>query len=228
MQAPLPARGGMESKSDEAMNSLSSGFFLSLFDRVPTWAVLVPIFVCSIVLLAVVIERLVFFRKINLDYRLLIRNIAFLPGSRKGKHDEASSVLAPYSGPLVDMMRGIIDTRNSMENRELVIRDISERTIIQIERYAGIVATIATVSTMLGLFGTITGMMKSFSSLSQFGQGAQELLARGIAEALITTALGLTVAIPAIMFYNYLVSRIDYYVKEVEFIANSLNDIMKK
>lgn len=209
------------------MDSLSGSFFLSLFDRVPTWAVLAPIFICSVVFLGVVIERLVFFRRINLDYRLIIRNIASLLGARKAKRDEASLFLMSYSGPLVDMMRGILDSAGTTENRELVIRDVSERTILRIEKHAGIVATIATVSTMLGLFGTITGMMKSFSSLSQYGQGAQELLARGIAEALITTALGLTVAIPALLFYNYMVSRIDYFVKEVEFIANSFDDMLK-
>ena len=209
------------------MDSLSGGFFLSLFDRVPTWAVLAPIFICSVVFIAVVIERVVFFRRINLDYRLLIRNIASFLGVRKAKRDEASLFLASYSGPLVEMMRGILDAAGTSENRELVIRDISERTILRVEKHAGVIATIATISTMLGLFGTITGMMKSFSSLSQYGQGAQELLARGIAEALITTALGLTVAIPALLFYNYMVSRIDYFVKEVEFIANSLNELLK-
>jgi biopolymer transport protein ExbB len=80
---------------------------------------------------------------------------------------------------------------------------------------------------MLGLLGTVTGMMKSFSSLSKMGPSARDMLAQGITEALITTALGLLVAIPAIIFYNYMVSQIERFVREVEYISNYLNDLWK-
>ena len=105
---------------------------------------------------------------------------------------------------------------------EQLIMDESENTIRVIEKYGGIISTVATVSPMLGLLGTVTGMMKSFSSLAKQGTSAQEMLAQGITEALITTALGLLVAIPSMIFYNYMVSKVEFYINEVEYIANSL------
>ena len=66
---------------------------------------------------------------------------------------------------------------------------------------------------------------RSFSALTKSGQFAHDLLARGIAEALVTTALGLLVAIPSWIFYNYMVSRVDHYVKETEFVADTLSEL---
>ena len=81
---------------------------------------------------------------------------------------------------------------------------------------------LAAVAPLLGLLGTVTGMMKSFSGLARSGPMAHDLLAHGISEALITTAFGLLVAIPSLIFYNYLVVRIEHYIKDVENVANDL------
>ncbi|MFA5519881.1 MAG: MotA/TolQ/ExbB proton channel family protein, partial [Spirochaetota bacterium] len=105
-------------------------------------------------------------------------------------------------------------------DKELAIRDHSEKTVRLIERYGGVISTIASIAPMLGLLGTVTGMMKSFSALADLGTSVQNQLARGITEALVTTALGLCVAIPAVIFYNYMVTRIEILVRDVEIIAN--------
>ncbi|HOF34357.1 MAG TPA: MotA/TolQ/ExbB proton channel family protein, partial [Spirochaetota bacterium] len=99
---------------------------------------------------------------------------------------------------------------------------VAEKTQRKIERYIAVVSTIATISPMFGLLGTITGMMKSFGALSKSGASSQELLAAGIAEALLTTAFGLIVAIPALIFHNYLISKSSALVKELEINANRL------
>ncbi|MFW6364904.1 MAG: MotA/TolQ/ExbB proton channel family protein [Spirochaetota bacterium] len=101
------------------------------------------------------------------------------------------------------------------------------RLISRIERYSGAVSTIATVSPMFGLLGTVTGMMKSFSALSAIDVEAQNMLAYGIAEALVTTATGLVVAIPAVIFYNYMVTKSGFLIKQLEIILNSVHDAVR-
>jgi biopolymer transport protein ExbB len=192
-------------------------FFISIFDSIPLWVMLAPIFLCSIILLAVVIERSFFYRKIDVDYTVILESV--IANIRGNNIAEAKICCHDKKGPFFSLITGII-SRWDASDRELAIRDYSERTIRLIEKYGGAVSTIASVAPMLGLLGTVTGMMKSFSALAEHGASVQNHLARGITEALITTALGLCVAIPAVIFYNYMVSRIEIFVRDVEIIAN--------
>lgn len=192
-------------------------FFISIFDSIPLWVMLAPIFLCSVILLAVVVERSFFYRKIDVDYTVILENV--IASIREKKIKEAEMCCCDKKGPFFSLITGII-SRWDAADRELAIRDYSERTIRLIEKYGGAVSTIASVAPMLGLLGTVTGMMKSFSALAEHGASVQNHLARGITEALITTALGLCVAIPAVIFYNYMVSRIEIFVRDVEIIAN--------
>ncbi len=204
---------------------MTTNFIISIFDSIPIWVMILPILLCSVLLLAIVIERTLFFRNINIDYRLLVNSV--LDSIRSKKIETARNLCSGYRGPLVEILTTVLDKWKSAEDRELLISDASEKSIRKVERFGAAVSTIATISPMLGLLGTVTGMMKSFSSLSRLGPSARDLLAQGITEALITTALGLMVAIPSIIFYNYMVSKIEYYVREVEFIANNLNEAPK-
>ncbi len=202
---------------------MSSGVIISLFDSIPLWVMILPILVCSVIAIAIIIERLIFFKRINYDYRLIVANKLSLVEEKK--IDEARALSKRYGGPIVNIIDVVIDSLESKHSRERIIMESSKEAVRAIEKYIGTISTVATISPMLGLLGTVTGMMKSFSGLSRIGQAAHDLLAYGIAEALITTAMGLLVAIPSLIFYNYMVSRVEYYVKEVEYIANTLMEI---
>jgi biopolymer transport protein ExbB len=202
---------------------MDSGVIISLFDSIPLWVMILPILVCSVIAIAVIIERSIFFKKINYDYRLIVANNLRLVEEKK--IDEVRALNRRYSGPIVGMIEVVMDRLESKNLRERIIMESSEEAIRIIEKYIGTISTVATISPMLGLLGTVTGMMKSFSGLSKIGQAAHDLLAYGIAEALITTAMGLLVAIPSLIFYNYMVSKVDYYIKEVEYVANTLSEI---
>ena len=202
---------------------MDSGVIISLFDSIPLWVMILPILICSVIAIAVIIERSIFFRKINYDYRLIVANNLRLVEEKK--IDEARAMNRRYGGPIVGIVDLVVNRLESENLRERIIMESSEEAIRAIEKYVGTISTVATISPMLGLLGTVTGMMKSFSGLSKIGQAAHDLLAYGIAEALITTAMGLLVAIPSLIFYNYMVSRVDYYIKEVEYVANTLSEI---
>lgn len=204
---------------------MTGQFIISVFDSIPTWVMLLPIFICSVAVLAVFIERMIFFYGINIDYRLLMASIS--AKLREAQPESALALCAPYKGPLVEMIRQMIASAKDEGDSELTMRNIAEKAVRSVERFGTLIATIGTVAPMFGLLGTVTGMMKSFSSLSDFGRSSHDLLAQGITEALITTALGLTVAIPAIIFYNYLVSKVEVFTKEAEYIANIFIELEK-
>lgn len=201
---------------------MNTNIYLSIFDAVPTWLMLAPIFLCSIAGVAIIIERTVFFRRISHDYRLVVSGC--LESARAGKIQEARALVARYPGPISEVIDGFLAVFPGNAGPR-IIADLSSGAIRKIERHLGTLSTIATISPMFGLLGTVTGMMKSFSGLTKEGQFAHDLLARGIAEALITTALGLIVAIPAWIFYNYMVSRVDAFVKDLEHVANALAEL---
>ena len=199
----------------------SDNYWISIFEAIPTWVMLLPIFICSIIGTAAIIERILFYNRINTDYAMHINNVA---KEYSNNIQQALLQCKKVPGPISELIYNTLAFPASMKERERVITENVYLTQKKIEKHVGIIATIATISPMFGLLGTVTGMMKSFSALSRVGNVAQDLLAYGIAEALITTALGLLVAIPAWIFYNYLVSRVERYAKDLEYVANALLD----
>ena len=198
---------------------MQSGTIIGIFDSIPLWVMLIPIVICSILSLAVIIERMIFYSRIKCDYTQVVESVrAYCSGSKTG---DAKRVCGNYSGPIIEMLARVVNGISENESRQRIISDYSDRAIRNVEKNIGVIATVATIAPMFGLLGTVTGMMKSFSGLSRVGPMAHDLLAYGIAEALITTAFGLLVAIPSWIFYNYLVSRAEFFVKEIEYVANS-------
>ncbi len=96
------------------------------------------------------------------------------------------------------------------------IEDVGRHVVHELERYLNSLGTIASITPLLGLLGTVIGMIKVFSVITTQGVGDPGVLAGGISEALITTAAGLTVAIPTLMFYRYFRGRVDELVVTME------------
>ncbi len=201
---------------------MHSGTLIGVFDAVPTWVMLLPIFICSVIAVAAIVERIIFYRRINADYALLLSSVH--KECSANNIPQALMLLKKVPGPISELVYNALTFASTHKEREGLIAEHIYAAQKAIEKHVGIIATIATIAPMFGLLGTVTGMMKSFSALSKVGNVAQDLLAYGIAEALITTALGLLVAIPSWIFYNYLVSRVERYTKDLEYVANALLD----
>lgn len=196
---------------------------IDFFTSFPMWVTIVPIILCSVISAGVIIERFVFFRKINQDYRALVKSVVKM--IKEGSREEASALCDSYPGPISMIVKDAAKPGIGREERESEIMSSSRIAVNEIEKHVGIIATIATVSPLLGLFGTVTGLLKSFVALYRGGPDASALLSYGVAEALLTTILGLLVAIPSWILYNFMVSRVEMYVREVEFIANSMTQL---
>jgi len=193
---------------------------IAFFTAVPIWATMAPIIACSIISVAIIIQRFVFYKKIDYNYRLIMDNIS--DSIHKKNINAAYAQIEGFDGPVITHIREILNGMKSKRDRHVTSLSSSRAAIAAIERFVAVIATIATISPMLGFLGTVTGMLKGFTALYRMSAGtkATTLLAHGVAETLITTILGLIVAIPAWAFYNYMVRQVEHYINEVEYISN--------
>lgn len=188
--------------------------------------IMVPIFICGVVTLAIIIERLIFLKNSRIDSEIFIREIEELLQKRKIK--QAIEICEKTNKPVPNIIKaGLLKSDRTIEEIKEAINDSANHQIPVIEKYLGVLATIATVAPLLGLLGTVTGMIKAFMVIeAKEGLVHPGELARGIWEALITTVGGLVVAIPAYLSYNYFVTRVNNLVLEMEKSATRLIDII--
>lgn len=176
----------------------------------------------SAVGVAIIIERLVYFRKIRVDEeKLFLRIKASL---EKGHFDEALAICDQNVSPLSGLMRVGIEHREYPETvQKEVLKDAAAQEVPRLEKNVSALGTIAHIAPLLGLLGTVTGTMKAFGVLGRFGSVADpSVLARGVSEALITTVGGIVVAVPAVIFYNYLVTKVNLILVQMENQVNAL------
>jgi biopolymer transport protein ExbB len=178
------------------------------------WLML-PIIACSVVAAAIILERLWTLQ----PNRVLPTDLtAEVWKWVKNEQLDPQHIQALHQGsPLGQVLAAGLLKRD--ESREIVkesIEDTGRHVVHELERYLNPLGTIAAISPLLGLLGTVIGMVKVFAAITASGVGNPSVLAGGISEALITTAAGLTVAIPSLMGYRYLRGRIDGLVVRME------------
>jgi biopolymer transport protein ExbB len=187
------------------------------------------IIVCSVIALTVVIERLWHLRRAMIDTESFMEKIA--ETLRRNKIMESIDRCNATPGPIAHILKaGILKhDRSKLEIRE-AIEDAGIHEVPRLEKNLGVLATIAHISPLLGLLGTVTGMVRSFQVIEQQAIALMPVnpgdLAGGIWEALITTVAGLAVAIPTYVAYNFLVSKVDGFVLEMEKSATDLVNIL--
>lgn len=185
--------------------------------------IMVLIILLSIVAGVIIIERLLFFRRIRIDEEKFIDRLK--SAIQKSHFDEALDICENNSTPLSNLMKVGIKHRSygKSEIKESILA-AANLEVPQLERYLTSLGTIAHISPLLGLLGTVTGNIKAFGVLGQMGSVADpSLLATGISEALLTTAAGIIVSIPAVAFYNYLVGKANNTITGLE---NRVNDMV--
>jgi len=170
----------------------------------------------SILGVGIIIERLLYFRLNQADEEKILARLR--SSLEKGYYDEALSICESSPSVISKLMKiGIEHRQYSPQIIKERITDAANLEIPRMERNISTLGTIAHISPLLGLLGTVTGNIQAFGLLGNFGVGADPaLLAQGIAEALVTTAAGIVVSIPAIVFYNYLVSRVNHTIIGLE------------
>ncbi len=193
--------------------------------------VMYVIILCSILALAVVLERVYNLHRARIDTKDFMSRVAAT--LKRNKIMEAIDMCNSTPGPIAQIMRaGILKhDRPRSEIRE-AIEDAGVHEVPRLEKNLGVLATIAHIAPLLGLLGTVTGMVRAFQVIQEKATSLYPVnpgdLAGGIWEALITTVAGLSVAIPTFVAYNYLVSRVDGFVLDMEKSATDLLNILTR
>ncbi len=186
----------------------------------PIW----PLLVASVIAVALIIERAITLRRANILPPTLLEQVVSVY-RRQGVSEEVLDRLANDS-PLGSVLAaGLRNHRSSRYVMKEAIEEAGRGVAHQLERFLTTLGTIATAAPLLGLFGTVIGMIEIFGSQTPTGTNPQQL-AHGISIALYNTAFGIAVAIPALIFYRHYRNKVDTYVVEMEEQASKLVDIV--
>ncbi|WJW76778.1 MotA/TolQ/ExbB proton channel family protein [Thiohalobacter sp. IOR34] len=178
------------------------------------WLML-PILACSVVALAIIGERMWMLRVRRVLPRHLVAQIWTWVRNRELDNVKLQTLRA--GSPLGRILAaGLVNVRHDREIMKEAIEDTGRHVVLELERYLNSLGTIAAITPLLGLLGTVIGMIKVFTAITTQGVGNPGVLAGGISEALITTATGLSVAIPSLMFYRYFRGKVDMLVVRME------------
>lgn len=183
-----------------------------------------PILICSIISFTIIIERLIFFSTNKINITLIHKVLELILNK---EFEKAKKILQNTNEIIKTIFTKSIEEINS-PNFEDTVEDLAEQQISKLERFLPLLAAIASISTLLGFTGTVVGMIKAFESIAQAGYASPQVVAKGIAEALITTAAGLIVAIPTIAFYHYFNYRVDRYTIQVGHFIQELIKLKNK
>lgn len=185
-----------------------------------------PIMMCSVIGLAIVIERFFVLRRADIDTREfmdVMRQVL-----RQNRIREAIEICDETEAPVARILKaGILKHDRSKDDIREAIEEAGRFEIPRLERHLSALATCSTIAPLLGLLGTVQGMIKAFSQIqNKRGQVNPSDLAEGIGNALITTAAGLTVAIPILVVHNYFITRVDNMVLEMELSSSELIELL--
>jgi len=189
---------------------------------------LYTLLMCSIISITIIIFKIFEFKKKGkIDARSFMKAIKI-----KIQNEPISFALAycdKINTPVSNVVKvGLVkyaDT-SSTNVEETMNREVLIETI-KLEKYTTIVGTIGSVAVYIGLFGTVLGIIRSFHDISRVGSGGISVVIGGVSEALIATAAGLCVAIPAVAAYNFFMKRIDNFVVEMEYAVSALEELIK-
>jgi len=186
-----------------------------------------PILLCSILGLTVIIDRYIVLRKTKINipaFTVRIRGLI-----KKKDISGAISHCMEEKSPVANIIRkGLKKYRLGHERVKEAIENAGRQEISKLEKGLSVLATIAGIAPLLGFLGTVTGMIQAFMRIEDLAGSANPSdLAGGIWEALITTAFGLIVGIPALAFYNYFLSAVKKIVGNMETVANDVVDVMQ-
>ncbi len=186
---------------------------------------MVPILLCSVAVIAIVVERYWTLNPNKIAPKAQLGQVwAWIRDNELDSERLKQLRRTSQLGRI--LAAGLSNSRQGRDVMKDSIEEAANQVVHELERFLGMLGTIAAIAPLLGLLGTVVGMIKVFNALNLEGGGNAAVLAGGISEALITTAAGLTVAIPAMIFHRLFVRRVDSLVVTMEQEAVKLVDAL--
>lgn len=184
-----------------------------------------PIILCSIIAMAIIGERFWSLREMKIVPKNLVAKV--WQWQKVGHLDKKRIQDLRKSSPLgMVLAAGLVNRNHSREIMKESIEETGRHVAHDLERFLNTLGTIASISPLLGLLGTVIGMIKVFTVITSLGVGDPSILSEGISEALITTAAGLSVAIPSLMFHRFFRGKIDGLIITMEQEALKMVEVM--
>jgi len=181
---------------------------------------------CSLLSITILLERVLYYRRRSKTKRaeFMTRIKRALNG---GNIEMAKEICRTSNAPFSRVVfSGLgLHGRYETEISNAMDREITIETI-RLERLTSIVGTIGNTAVYIGLFGTVLGIIRAFHDIAAAGAGGMSIVIGGVAEALVCTATGLLVAIPAVIAYNYFIKRVDRFINDMELCASELIDLI--
>ena len=182
-----------------------------------------PLLLCSVAALAIFLEKLYSLRREKIIPNALLTTVNSFISDKK--ISEIKTVCQQNSSTLAQVLYAGVSLHGKKRDRvKEHIEEVGKKEVLTLSRNIGALATIAHISPLLGLLGTVIGMFRVFQVITSQGVGNAQSLAGGIAEALITTIAGLVIAIPTVVAYRYLAAKVKAHVAEIEEHALKLMD----
>ncbi|MBF0215883.1 MAG: MotA/TolQ/ExbB proton channel family protein [Candidatus Omnitrophica bacterium] len=183
---------------------------------------------CSIISIAIMIDRVFLYMRLSrVNREKFMREIK--DEIEEGNIKRAIKLCEEKNNHSANVVKAGL---NLLGASDVIVENAMEREIIiennRLERYTNIVGTIGSNSVYIGLFGTVLGIIKAFRNISLSGSGELNVIIGGISEALVCTAAGLLVAVPAVVAYNFFIKKIDKLTMEMELCVSEMMDIVKK
>jgi biopolymer transport protein ExbB len=176
----------------------------------------------SAVAVAIIIERLLYFRRIATDEEKLYARVKV--SLEKAHFDEALAICDQNISPFSSLIRAGIENRDYPEQTQrAMLKEAAAQEEPELERNVSALGTIANIAPLIGLLGTVTGTMKALGVLGRFGAVSDpSVIATGVSEALVNTVGGIIVAVLSVIFYNYLVGKVNLIMLKLESQVTSL------
>lgn len=214
----------METGDEEASSTLASS---SLLNRIAAggW-LMVPLGLCSLIVFSLTIERLIALRRSRVIPRPFVRRFTECVEDGQLSYEEASEICEEFDCPVAEVFQAAVKRwGRPMLEIEQAVMDAGDRVADGLKRFLRVFHAISNVAPLIGLLGTVLGMIEAFEAMSEATRaGNPESLATGISTALITTAGGLFVAIPAYLAYMYFSSKSDQYLNEIDRLCQRVID----
>jgi len=181
---------------------------------------------CSLLSITILLERIIYYRKRSqtsrAEFMERLRGVLQKGGIKKAL-EICKETLSPFSNVVSSGLQ--LHGHQEREIANAMDREITIETA-KLERYISIVGTIGNTAVYIGLFGTVLGIIRAFHDIAAAGAGGMSIVIGGVAEALVCTAAGLFVAIPAVIVFNYFTRKVGHFVDDMELCASELIDLI--
>lgn len=181
---------------------------------------------CSFLSLTILLERILYYRKLSrtkrAEFMTRIKR-ALKSGDIERAMEICNETVAPFSNVIYSGLE--LHHHHEKEISNAMEREITVETT-KLERFTSIVGTIGNTAVYIGLFGTVLGIIRAFHDIATAGAGGMSIVIGGVAEALVCTAMGLLVAVPAVIAFNYFTKKVETFINDMELCASELMDLI--